>query len=184
MPVGDNVWRERELRRAVLAGDELAWRTWYEESFAGLEAYVLWRCAGLCDVAEDIIQETWLTAVRRVRAFDPERGTFACWLRGIAANVIRHQFRRMRARHRPQPLDGVDKPVPPSTEAAQRATAERIGRALAQLPERYEAALQAKYLDQQSVEQIARSWQETPKAVESLLSRARQAFREVFANEE
>jgi hypothetical protein len=35
MPEGDHVWRERGLRGAVLAGDERAWRTWYDECFAG-----------------------------------------------------------------------------------------------------------------------------------------------------
>ena len=89
MPEGDRVWRERGLRSAVLAGDEQAWRAWYEESFAGLDAFVRWRCAGRRDWAEDIVQETWLVAVRRIRSFDPARGSFADWLRGIAANLVR-----------------------------------------------------------------------------------------------
>jgi RNA polymerase sigma-70 factor (ECF subfamily) len=59
-------------------------------------------------------------------------------------------------------------------------TAERIARALAELPERYEAVLRAKYLDQHAVVDIATAWSETPKAIESLLSRARQAFREIY----
>jgi RNA polymerase sigma-70 factor (ECF subfamily) len=178
MPSGDRVWRERGLQSAVLSGDEHAWRAWYEESFAGLHAYVLWRCAGLRDVAEDIIQETWLTAVRRVRAFDPERGSFAGWLRGIAANVVRHHLRRVRSNNHVTALGSADCPAPPDTGARQRDTAERMARALAALPERYEAALRAKYLEQQSVDAIAGAWNETPKAIESLLTRAPQAFRE------
>ncbi|HJT76533.1 MAG TPA: sigma factor, partial [Gemmataceae bacterium] len=87
MQSGDRVGRERILRRAVLAGDERAWQTWYDECFDGLYAYVAWRCAGLRDLADEVVQETWLTAVRRVRAFDPDRGPFAGWLCGIAANV-------------------------------------------------------------------------------------------------
>ena len=43
MPADD----ERRLHRAVLAGDEHAWRALYDAAFAGLDAYVLWRCAGL-----------------------------------------------------------------------------------------------------------------------------------------
>src|SRR5580765_7501759 len=68
----DRVWRERGLRSAVLHGDERAWQTLYDESFAGLYRYVCWRCAGLRDVADDIVQETWLTAVRRVAVFEPD----------------------------------------------------------------------------------------------------------------
>ena len=47
----------------------------------------------------------------------------------------------------------------------------RVARALAALPERYEAVLRAKYLDGQSVADIATAGGETPKAVESLLTR-------------
>src|SRR5262245_19856173 len=70
----ERIARERGLRSAVLAGDELAWRQWYEKCYAGLHAYAAWRCGGLGDWAEEIVQETWLTAVRQVRRFDPERG--------------------------------------------------------------------------------------------------------------
>ena len=51
---------------------------------------------------------------------------------------------------------------------------------LASLSERHEAVLRAKYLEQHSVADIAAEWDETPKAVESLLSRARAAFREAY----
>jgi RNA polymerase sigma-70 factor (ECF subfamily) len=183
MPSGDRIWREVGLRSAVLAGDEQAWRAWYEESFAGLDSYVLWRCAGLRDLADDIVQETWLTAVRRVRTFDPERGSFAGWLRGIAVNVIHHHLRRVRSNNHVTALGSADPPAPIGTSLEQRETAECIARALAGLTQRYEAVLRAKYLEQQTVEAIAGAWNETPKAIESLLTRARQAFRERFEQE-
>ena len=37
--------------------------------------------------ADEVVQETWLVAVRRVRSFDPGQASFLAWLRGIAANV-------------------------------------------------------------------------------------------------
>src|SRR5437868_6777582 len=83
MSDAERVWRERGLRAAVLAGDARAWQTWYDEAFAALDAYVLWRCGGLRDLADDALQETWLVAVRRIRRFDPAQGSFAGWLRGI-----------------------------------------------------------------------------------------------------
>jgi RNA polymerase sigma-70 factor (ECF subfamily) len=175
MDHADRVWREQGLRSAVLAGDERAWRTWYDEAFPGLYAYVSWRCAGLRDRTEDVVQETWLIAVRRLRQFNPASGSFSAWLRGIAANVLRNQFRKGR---RPmQSLNG--EPVAPDL-ASKREQAERIVQALAGLPQRYEAVLRAKYLEQQSVAQIADSWKETPKTIESLLTRARLAFREAY----
>jgi RNA polymerase sigma-70 factor, ECF subfamily len=186
MHSGDRVWRERGLRDAVLAGDERAWRTLYDESFAGLYAYVLWRCAGLRDRADEAVQETWLTAVCRVGRFDPDAGSFAGWLRGIAANVLRNQFRRERVRRPSGRLrdlaDDSGRSRDPARQAEDRA--ERIVAALSALPDRYEAVLRAKYLEGRSVADIALEVRETPKAIESLLSRARQAFRDAYGTEE
>ena len=144
----------------------------HNASFAALDAYALWRCAGLRDVADDVVQETWLTAVRRIGDFNPKRGRFLAWLRGIAANVVRSHFRRKRA----QALVGDDHPAP----VDRREEAAQIAEALARLPEDYEAVLRAKYLDRLSVAAIATDWVATPKAIESLLSRAREAFRAAY----
>ena len=183
MHPSDSVWRERGLRSAVLAGDERAWQTWYEESYAGLRAYIAWRCAGWHDLADEALQETWLTALRRIRAFDPGRGLFANWLRGIAANVLHNQLRqRARRARQVQPLNGEVAACGPADAFEDRDRAEAIARALAVLPRRYEAVLRAKYLDEQSVAAIAEAWQETPKAIESLLTRAREAFRAAYQN--
>jgi RNA polymerase sigma-70 factor (ECF subfamily) len=178
MSASDRVWRERGLREAVLAGDEHAWRTWYDEAYADLYRYVLWRCGGLRDRADEVVQDVWLTAVRRVRAFHPEAGPFACWLRGIAANLLRNAFRRARRRGHTEVLG----PEMARTDGAleQRLRAESVARALGTLPERYEDVLRAKYLEGLSMAEIAAARGETVKTVESLLSRARQAFREAY----
>jgi RNA polymerase sigma-70 factor, ECF subfamily len=178
MHSGERVWRERGLRDAVLAGDERAWRTLYDESFAGLYAYVLWRCGGLRDRADEVVQDTWLTAVRRVGRFDPDAGSFAGWLRGIAANVLRNHFRRERLRRPSEPLRDV------AEDSGRLRDPARLAAALSALPDRYEAVLRAKYLDGRSVADIAAESGDTPKAVESLLTRARQAFRDAYGTEE
>jgi RNA polymerase sigma-70 factor, ECF subfamily len=180
--MSDRLWRERGFRDAVAAGDERAWRTWFELEYAPLEAYVLWRCGSLRDLADDVLQETWLTAVRRIRAFNPETGPFHNWLCGIAANVVRNQLRSRRRRtSRQEPLNGeIGSDDPGPTE---RERSERIAHALAGLPERSELVVRLKYLEQKSVAEIAAIWGETEKAVESLLTRARAAFREAYGDE-
>jgi len=179
MDSSERVWRERGLHAAVLAGDEHAWSTLYADAFDGLYAYVRWRCAGLHDLADEIVQETWLVAVRRIRSFVPENGSFAGWLRGIAANMIRNHLRHKTSlNHR--------EPIPVAVQASAEESllrseeAERIAHALAALPEHYEAVLRAKYLDGMRVSKIATEHGESSKAVESLLTRARAAFRDVY----
>jgi RNA polymerase sigma-70 factor (ECF subfamily) len=184
MNPSDRIWRERGLRGAVLAGDEQAWKTWYEECYQQLAAFVAWRCAGLRDLADEIVQETWLTAVQRIRSFDPERADFAGWLRGIASNLLRNQLRSRLRRGQMARLGNGQHAVPAATDLDRESEdrAERVARALAALPEHYEAVLRAKYLDQMSVNEIAAVRNESAKAVESLLTRARQTFRETYTD--
>ncbi|HEX3148754.1 MAG TPA: sigma-70 family RNA polymerase sigma factor [Gemmataceae bacterium] len=178
----DRVWRERGLRDAVAVGDTDAWRAWYEAEYAPLEAYVLWRCGSMRDLADDVLQESWMTAVRRVRRFDPLAGPFQAWLRGIAANVLRNQLRSRRRRDvRQRPIvAGLSRD---DATVAERERSERVTHALAALPERSELALRMKYLDGMSVAEIAAACAESEKAVESLLTRARAAFREAYGDD-
>ncbi|HLW66089.1 MAG TPA: sigma-70 family RNA polymerase sigma factor [Gemmataceae bacterium] len=181
MSEADRVWRERGLREAVLAGDERAWRTWYDESFAALDAYVAWRCGGLRDLADEVLQETWLVAVRRVRDFQPDRGAFQAWLRGIAGGVIRNRLRRRQRDRTVVSLNGDVASGQPHTDKRERK--ERVAEVLAKLPEHYEAVLRAKYLDGKTMAEIATEWNDSLKSVESLLTRARDAFRQTYSEE-
>jgi RNA polymerase sigma-70 factor (ECF subfamily) len=183
MDSSDRVWRERGLREAVLGGDERAWRLWYDDSYAELAGYVLWRCGGLRERADEVVQETWLTAVRRLSSFDPDAGSFAGWLRGIAVNLLRNRFRRDHRRQtRPEASGRTAEPA--DAEALRREQAEAVAAALASLPEHYEAVLRAKYVDGQSMADIAAARGESVKAVESLLTRARAAFRAAYQPDE
>ena len=49
------------------------------------------------------------------------------------------------------------------------------------LPDNYGDALEWKYIQELSVQEIAARLKVSPKAAESLLSRAREAFRDAFA---
>ena len=165
-------WRERGLRDAALAGDRRAWELLFDAGYAPLEAFVNWRCGGRRDWSDDALQQTWLVAVRRLSNFDPGRASFATWLRGIAANVVRELLRRHR-----RDLTGD---VPDSASEPKSRCAERVALTLAEMPEQYEAVLRAKYLDGFTVAEIAGQNGRSEKAVESLLSRARSAFREAY----
>src|SRR4051812_30047301 len=100
------VWRERGLRDAALAGRAEAWHALFDAAYEPVRAYVRWRLGGRADGAEDVIQECWLVAVRKLRSFDPERGGFCPWVRGIAAHVILNHLRAGRHRQTQPLADG------------------------------------------------------------------------------
>jgi RNA polymerase sigma-70 factor, ECF subfamily len=178
MDSDERVLREEMLRREVQAGNEQAWQVWYDETFDNLYQYVLWRCGGRRDWADEIVQETWLLAVRRVRRFAPRQGDFLAWMRGIAANVLRNHFRWQKKLLKVTIAAG-NKNVNDRGRTDEE-NGEQIAAVLDALPDRHENVLRAKYLDGLSVAEIAANWDQTPKAIESLLSRAREAFRDLY----
>ena len=181
----NRVLEERGLRAAVLAGDATAWQVLYDRHFRALYGYVYWRAGRHPQRAEDVVQECWVVAVRRIRRFDPERASFQTWLWGVADNVLRNHRRRWFRRDQtelpgaacPKPEGAVESPQIGAAPNRGVELAEQIGLALTALPSRYQAAIRAKYDEGASVAEIAERWGETPKAVESLLTRARAAFR-------
>jgi RNA polymerase sigma-70 factor (ECF subfamily) len=174
MDVTDPAPDERILRDAVLRGDESAWRILCERYFDAIFAYVHWRSRLPPERAEEIVQECWMIAVRAIRKYDPARCTFGTWMRAIANNVLRNEMRRSgREAHVAWDQAGAE----PVAKAEPSEPAESVAAVLRTLPEDYRAVLTAKYCDGLAVTEIAAVSGRTPKAVESLLTRARDAFR-------
>lgn len=165
---------EAAVRAAVLAGDARAWAAWLDAAYPRVERYVRWRCGGPGELADEVIQDTWLAAARTVGRFDPARASFAGWVCGVAANVLRNTLRgRRRRAKREEPL--AAEPACAAGEAD-----EAVALALAALPPHYEAALRAKYLDGASTAEVGKELGLTEAAAESLLARARQAFKAAY----
>ncbi|MBI4602148.1 MAG: RNA polymerase sigma factor [Planctomycetes bacterium] len=188
MNAGDPSWEERGLRDAVLAGDASAWKTLYERHFGPLYAHVHHRAGRRRERTEDVVAECWMIAVRKIRKFDPGRGSLEGWLRGIADNVLRNRWRAWRREDavvRIDPGDGSNEPAARHPETGRGLElAEQVSAALSSLPVRYQEVLRAKYEEELSVVDIAVRSGETTKAVESLLSRAREAFRAAYSKTE
>lgn len=168
--------REQALREGVLAGSEAAWRALYDEHFDSLYQFVWHRAGRDAHRTDEVVQETWLVAVRRVADFDPHQGSFDAWLKGIAANVLKNQRRRWQRDGRAESLE-VD---PESPDGEPSDSGELMALALTALPGQYQAVLRAKYEERLSVNEISHRWGSTGKAVESMLSRARQALRRAY----
>ncbi len=83
-----------ELLLRMRSGDEQAFSALYRRRQAGIYRFAL-RMSGSAATAEDIIQEVFLALIRDDCGYDPERGTLAGYLFGIARKLaLRHLERR------------------------------------------------------------------------------------------
>ena len=188
-PIFDTRWR-----RKALAGDAEAIELLAAEAIEPLFRFCLYRLGRDRHLCEDVVQETLVRAMAQLDRYNPARaeGDIFGWLTGLARNEIR---RALPAHQAAASLEALwmrmDKELlnlyarldgePFADELLQRAeTREMVNAAMSQLPARYGRVLEAKYVLGRSVREIAAGWRTSEKAVESVLSRAREAFRAAF----
>jgi len=178
------------LRDAILAGDREAAEGFFRHHLGALYEFVHYRVGGNRALAEDLVQDTFLTALERLAAFDG-RASLHTWLCGIAKNKIRAQRRRARpvaiedvlAEADPEIeaiLMAVDRAPLPDDVLEREETKELVGATLSSLPPDYRDALVAKYVEELSTADLAARAGKNEKAAESTLQRARTAFGRVF----
>jgi RNA polymerase sigma-70 factor (ECF subfamily) len=131
-----------------------------------------------------------VTAVRKLASWRGEAALFT-WLCTICRRELGAHWRRTARAPELRPIDD-DPEIRGQLEAlaadvdgpeqvhARRELAARVQLVLDFLPARYGDVLEWKYIVGLSVAEIAARLDSTPKAIESMLSRAREAFREGF----
>jgi RNA polymerase sigma-70 factor (ECF subfamily) len=181
---------ERELVRRMLGGDEGAFDEFFADYFPRLFRFAVLRLRDQ-DAAEDLVQNSLISAVRNLGSWRGEATLFT-WLCTICRREI-SAWEKRTSRRVTVPLTEDDPGVRAALEsigAAAEAPDARLARAdtgrivqlvLDHLPPRYSRALEWKYLEDLSVDDIAARLRCTPKAAESLLTRARDSFRDAFA---
>ena len=132
--------------------------------------------AGKQDWAQDVSQQVFVTAARRIGRFQASQGTFRAWLFGIARNC-HLTLAAGEARRRRHEASAVEV-NPPRRQASDHDL--RVHETLARLPHRYRAILEAKYLRQLTLAEIAQAEGQTVEAIESLLRRARDRFAQMY----
>lgn len=180
---------DRDLVRRLRAGDERAFGEFFDDYFPRLYRFALRRVADET-LAEDVVQATLTQALRRIDTWRGEAALFT-WLCTICRREATAQAERA-SRRVVVPFEDRDPDVraaldalahdvaDPEALASQADVGRLVQLVLDSLPPRYGRVLEWKYLDELSMQEIAARLQATPKAIESLLSRARAAFREGF----
>jgi RNA polymerase sigma-70 factor (ECF subfamily) len=185
----DAEWRLRALR-----GDADAVADLVEAMLQPLYSFCLYRVGRDRHLCEEVVQETLVRALRELENYEPARAKDRIW--GWLTGLARNEISRVLARHRNTlSLDQLwarmdrellalyarleDEPFGDDLLVREE-TRELVNATMSQLPLHYRQALEAKYVGGASVHDLANRWQTSDKAVESLLTRARKAFRATF----
>lgn len=181
---------DRELVAAMLAGDERAFTTFFETFFPRVYRFALPRLNRNVDATKDVVQGTLIKAMRALGTWRGEAALFT-WLCQICRREIADHVRSQR-RHSDKvvliddseevraALESIEAPdADDPFRGADRADLRRLVHAvLDRLPHRYGEALEWKYVEGHSVEEIGQRLGIGQIAAQSLLARARVAFRE------
>ncbi len=183
--------QDRDLAARVAAGDQAAFDTFFKEYFPRLFRFTLGRVGNDPDLAEEIVQRTMCIVVRKMGTYRGEALLFT-WLCQICRNEKAAIFRQRKIEMQ-EDLPIEDHPAVQAAlesmlssdfrpETAQRRDeiAHFVKTTLDYLPANYATALEMKYVQGCSVAEIATRLNIGTKAAESVLSRARAAFKEGF----
>jgi RNA polymerase sigma-70 factor (ECF subfamily) len=141
--------------------------------------------------ASDIVQQTCLSVHKHITEFDGhDDAQFAAWLRQIHERNIRNAARNLlhagkRAIDREQRVGDAAVHAARQTTASQHAVrseeSARLARAIAQLPQDEQEALRRRYLDDESMVEIATAMGLTKDALVWLMKRAMASLRQNLA---
>jgi RNA polymerase sigma-70 factor (ECF subfamily) len=187
------VHMDKALARRILDGDERAFRSMFDRFFPRLYRYAVARLDGDDDGARDVVQQTFCRAIEKLDSYRGEAALYA-WFCRICHNCLVDHCRKMNQDTQRllriednlevqavlEALTAADVENPES-RARQRDLGRLVQSVLDYLPERYGDVLEWKYVEGLSVKEIAARMETGPKAVESMLTRARNSFREAFA---
>ena len=183
---------ERELVRRMLDGDERAFNAFFDSYFARLYRFVLPRLNGDVEAAREVVQGTLSKAMRKLGDFRGEAAMFT-WLCQICRREA-VDFLRVHRRHSDRVVLIDDQPelraviesieAPEEFDLLKNCGRSELGRlvqsVLDRLPARYADALEWKYVEGLSVDEIATRLGVGQVAVQSMLARARVSFREAL----
>lgn len=179
--------------RKMIAGDEAAFERFADDYIPPLYRFATRRLQGDRELARDVVQSTLCQVIEKLVSFRGEAALMT-WLCAVCRNEIAGHFRRSKKRagevefRDDEDLFGVsvapgDGGIDGPERAALRSEVhELVHDALDALPPHYGKALEWKYLDNVPVKEIAQRLGMGSKAAESLLTRAREAFRKGYAN--
>lgn len=176
-PAVDPAARAAEF--CAVVEDPARLRRWVTEALPKVYGFVFVRCGADEALAEEIVQETMEEVVRHRRDYEG-RAEPTTWVCGIARHKIADHY-RAKYRRRRRLLRLVATATEASDEPGEASdTRDAVAQALRRLPESQRVVLALHYLDGLPVRDIGALIGRSESAVESLLARGRDGFRQAW----
>ena len=148
-----------------------------DREFTHVYSFVAFRVAPDQEAAKDITQEVFLAAFRGMPSVQGGEGVMPAWLRGIARRKVADYYRK-KSRF-PKQIE-LNESLRDNCPRDNR-DAILVSLAMRKLPGDAAGLLEDKYLQDLSVQEMAQARGKSEKAIESALTRARNAFRQAFS---
>ena len=146
----------------------------------GLAFYMLGDQMAAEDVAQTVFLKTW----EHMRDWKPGQAKLITWMRRVAKNACLDILKKKKPIYTDTVPDLEDSSRSPLENLSQRQQSERVGKALAQLPDKQRAALTLSYYQGVTQREGASVMEISESAYESLLVRARKALKVILADEQ
>lgn len=189
---GSGCVTDQALVKSMLKGDERSFRVFFDTYFPRVYRFAAPRLDEDPEACKEVVQATLIKGIRNLKSFRGDSALFS-WL----CQICRHQivdYLRAHKRHtdrivllEDQPelraaLESIEAPTEeqPVLKLSREQTRALVQSVLDRLPSRYGDVLEWKYVDGRSVEEIGELLGIGHTAAQSMLARARMAFREAL----
>ncbi len=175
--MADNIEHAYELSLVLRSqlGDEGAFEELLKRHSPRLRFFIVRMLGAKQACAEDVLQETWLTAYRSLPKLD-DAGAFHSWIFTIARTRVCREFRRRRIELSPLDETGTDSPVP-ETATDDRVDAEAVRMKVETLAPQHREALLLRFVEEMTYEEIAQITGTALGTVRSRIHNAKRALR-------
>jgi len=165
--------------------DPQAFGLLYEAHYARILNYVYRRTLDV-SVAEELTSNTFFNALRALPKYR-HRVPFRAWLYRIATNEVRMRWRRLKRRPaleaQLERIHFSDAAEPPDVVREKLQSYARLHECLARLPEKYQAVIALRYLEELPIAEVAQVMDKREGTVKSLIHRGLKRLRALMGDD-
>ncbi|UCE00355.1 MAG: sigma-70 family RNA polymerase sigma factor [Chloroflexota bacterium] len=168
------------LIRRAQEGEPMVVGALYERYQRGIYRYLYYRVGDL-QTAEDLTSEVFLRMVEKLSSYSDQNLSFQAWLFQIARNLSIDHYRKMSVQNNVELQDEFpEQGNEPLEMVAKELTIEKLGHALAQLPENQRDVIIMRFVIEMPIGEVAKTLHKTEDSIKGLQRRALISLKDIL----